>query len=353
MEKYETIYRRMKARWQEESGAECDEASDIAIRLRVLAGEIYNLQTNMDWLKRQLFPGTASGAFLDRFAEQRGLTRRAAVKACGTLEFRVNETRADAISLPRGTAVSTAGENPVRVYTTEDSELPANTYSVTVPAEADPAGYQGNIRVGTAVIPVSVPAGIDAVTNNAVFAGGADEESDTALRARILESYLSRPNGMNAAYYTALALQVDGIAKAGVLGKPRGAGTVNVYVTGADGTVSNEKLVEVQRVMNAARELNVDVVTVAASGQPYDIIAEITVRSGYGSDEAVALCTAAYEAYLDSIPMGGKLYLSRLGKYLLDTGCIETYEFDPSMSDLRLPASQYFVPGDVTIEVRG
>lgn len=343
----------MKARWQEESGAECDEASDIAIRLKVLAGEIYNLQTTIDWLKRQLFPGTASGEFLDRFAEQRGLTRRAAVRAQGELVFRVSETKAEAISLPRGTAVSTAGENPVRLYTTEDSELPANTYSVTVPAEAELAGYQGNIRVGTAVVPVSVPAGIDTVTNNAVFAGGADEENDTTLRGRILESYINRPNGMNAAYYTALALQVDGIAKAGVLGKPRGAGSVNVYVTGADGTVSNSKLAEVQRVIDAARELNVDVVTVAASGLPYDLTADITVRAGYGSDEAVSLCTAAFEAYLDSIPMGGKVYLSKLGKHLLDTGCIETYAFDPSMSDQRAPASQYFVPGDVTVEVTG
>ena len=88
-ETYEQIYQRMKTRWQEESGAVCDEASDIAIRLRVLAGEIYNMQTETEWLKRQMFPATATGVYLDYFAEQRGLSRREAVKARGAVSFRV------------------------------------------------------------------------------------------------------------------------------------------------------------------------------------------------------------------------------------------------------------------------
>lgn len=352
METYEAIYERMKARWQQESGAECDEASDIAIRLKVLAGEIYSMQTNLEWLKRQLFPSTASGEYLDRFAEQRGLQRRAAVKATGTLRFSVTEVKPEPILLPRGTSVSTAGEYPVRVYTTEDSEIPPYTYSVTVPAEAEQAGWRGNIRIGTAVIPVNVPALVDTVTNPDVFANGADEESDTTLRARILDSYVNRPNGMNAAYYIALALGVEGIAKAGVVPKARGAGTVNVYVAGATGNVSIEKLAEVQQVINAARELNVDVLVQNAYSQMYDMIVGIHVKAGYSSAEAIAMCTAAFEDYLSTIPMGGRLYLSRLGKYLLDTGCIETYEFDPSMSDLTLPASKYFVSGDVTVEVQ-
>lgn len=351
METYEAIYARMKQRWQEESGAECSEASDIAIRLRVLAGELYNMQTNLEWLKRQLFPATATGEFLDRFAEQRGLQRRAAVKATGTLQFSVTETKQTAILLPRGTSVSTGGEQPVRVYTTEDSEIPANTYSATVPAEAEQAGWRGNIKVGTAVLPVNVPALVDAVTNPSVFVNGADEESDTALRARILESYVNRPNGMNAAYYIAVALGVEGIVKAGVVSKPRGAGTLNVYVAGATGSVSTSKLAEVQLAINHARELNVDVVVQNAYSQAYDMIVAVRVKAGYSGQEATAMCTAAFEEYIKTIPMGGKLYLSKLGKYLMDTGSIETYTFDPSMSDMVIPASKYFVSGDVTVEV--
>ena len=79
-------------------------------------------------------------------------------------------------------------------------------------------------------------------------------ESDTALRERILDSYIDRPNGMNAAYYKALALSVDGIEKVGVLSKARGAGTVDVYVKGEGGEVSDAKLAEVQQVLAAGAQ---------------------------------------------------------------------------------------------------
>ena len=61
--------------------------------------------------------------------------------------------------------------------------------------------------------------------------------------------------------------------------------------------------------------------------------------------------TAAFEDYVNAISMGEKLYLSKLGVYLMDTGCIETYVFDSSMTDMSVPASKFFVAGDATVEV--
>ena len=52
---YDEIYQRMRAEYIAQGGAEFDEASDIAIRMRVLAGEIYNAYTNAEWLKKQMF----------------------------------------------------------------------------------------------------------------------------------------------------------------------------------------------------------------------------------------------------------------------------------------------------------
>ena len=351
METYDEIYQRMKDNYTQNSGEDFDESGDIAIRMKVLAGEIFNLQTSLEWMRRQLFPATASGVFLDRFAEQRGLTRRAAVKARGQLEFRVNETRLTAITIPQGTVVSTDDEIPVRVYTTEDSRIAPGTLSVTVPAEAEVAGYRGNIYVRSAVVPVSVPADIDSVSNLSMFTGGADEESDTTLRARIRESYISMPNGMNAAYYIELAKKVDGISKAGVMAKPRGAGSLNVYVANTDGTVTDAQLIEAQSIINNKRELNVDVVVTRAFSQSYDMIVTVTPMEGFTSAEIVAMCTDAFEDYVNTIPLGGRMYLSQLGKYLLDTGCIKTYEFDQSMADMSVPASTFFVTGDVTVQV--
>ena len=66
METYDEIYRRMSEKYTAESGFEIDPSSDIAIRLRVLAGEIYNAGCSLDWLKRQMFADTATGETLEK-----------------------------------------------------------------------------------------------------------------------------------------------------------------------------------------------------------------------------------------------------------------------------------------------
>lgn len=341
----------MKQRYIQESGSEFDEASDIAIRLKVLAGEIFSLQTNLEWVKRQVFPETASGEHLDRLSAQRGLTRREATKATGSLTFSINEVRDDPVVIPAGTVVSTGGERPVRVYTVQNAEIPVNSYSVSVPCEAEQAGYRGNISARSATVPVNVPSVIDSVINNSVFKGGADEESDAALRERLRDSYVSHPNGMNAAYYIMLATSVDGVSKAGVTGKQRGVGTVNVFVANGESGVDAATLSRVQAVLNEARELNVDVRAYSADSQAFDVSVSVKPREGYENAEIIAKCTDAINQCLAAVPMGGKLYLSALGKYLLDTGCITNYEFQAEMTDYTLPASRFFVAGDLNIEV--
>ncbi|MEE0956733.1 MAG: baseplate J/gp47 family protein [Ruminococcus sp.] len=341
----------MKADYTERSGVVFDEASDIAIKLRVLAGEIFNAYSQTEWLKRQMFASTATGEFLDHIAEQRGLTRRAATKAQGTLTFSVNETKSYPVTIPSGTVVATTGAQPVRVYTTEDAVLPLGTLSVDVRAEAELPGFGGNILIGTATVPVSMPAELDSVRNRSVFEGGADTEADNSLRKRIKDTYYCVPNGMNKAYYIQLAQSVDGVDRAGVVTYARGAGTINVYVNSYDGTIGQAVIDEARALILRNREINVDVEVLPAVGTSYDMAVTVEAKAGYTAQEVRELCTNAFEEYLSTIPLGGTLYLSALGKYLLDTDCIENYVFDMSMSNMTAAGSQFFISGDVDIEV--
>ena len=350
METYDEIYTRMKEKYEEESGFEIDSASDIAIRLRVLAGEIYNAETSLEWLKRQMFADTASGEYLDRLAQQRGITRKAATKATGTLTFSVNETLNYPIEIPAGTVAATNGAVPVRVYTTEAAVLPQATYSVTVGAEAELPGYNGNIAYGTAEIPVNIPVGIDAVSNS-VFRGGDDEESDSTLRRRIMDSYVNRPNPANAAFYKQLAVSVDGIEKAGTFERYNGTGNVGVFVARKDNDVTDAALAEATRLINANRPLGVTASVNRAYYLDYDMIVSVKPKPGYEADEVRTLLTNAFTDFIGTLDVGETLYISRLGKYLYDTGCIEFYEFDSSMHAETASGSQFFRPGDVTIEV--
>ena len=49
-ETYESILSRMQGRFQELAGFPADDASDIGIRLKVLAGELFSACPNLDWL---------------------------------------------------------------------------------------------------------------------------------------------------------------------------------------------------------------------------------------------------------------------------------------------------------------
>ena len=162
---------------------------------------------------------------------------------------------------------------------------------------------------------------------------------------------MNQSNGTNKAYYEKLALAVEGIAKASAVGMVRGPGTVNLYVCASDGDADSSAIAKLQEIVNKERELNVDVKVYNAISVSYDIIVKITARNGYSESEVIQTCKTAFEKYVNSIPIGGKFYLSALGKALMETDCVENYEYDADMQNRTLSASQRFKPGTVEIKV--
>ena len=53
---YNEILERMNDKFEELSGYSPDRASDIGIRIKLLAGELYSLCTEIDGIKKQMFP---------------------------------------------------------------------------------------------------------------------------------------------------------------------------------------------------------------------------------------------------------------------------------------------------------
>ena len=341
----------MKLRYEQESGSTIDEVSETAIRLKVLAGEIYSAQVNLEWLKNQMFADTASGEYLDKIAEQRGLERKKAVKAQGEITFYISQPVAHNIIIPMGTVVATDDSYPIRFCTTEEEEISAGNTLVSVYAEAETAGRSGNIVAGKATVGVSVPTEIESVENRSDFTGGEEAETDSELRNRIMASYINHSNGTNKAYYESLALSVEGIAKASVVARARGTGTVNIYVCGANGDADSTAIQKLQTIVSRERELNVDAKVFNAEAVSYDLEVSLIAKSGYSDDEVRTACTYAFNNYINSIPIGGKLYLSALGKALLETGCIVNYEYGSLMNNQALSGSQRFKPGTTEITV--
>lgn len=349
---YDEIYNRMKANYVIESRVEFDEASDTAIRLRLLAGEIFNAAANVEWLKKQMFVSTASGKYLDYFASQRGLERKKAQKAQGELTFFINEIIENDIFIPKGSMVATADISPKRYVTTEDAEIRAGNTLVSVSAEADKAGKKYNILVGEAKIIVSAPAEINYSYNREEFEGGCDEETDDELRERIRKSFLVPSNGTNKAYYEKLVLSVPGITKAGIIAKNRGVGTVDVYVSNGDNFPPETAIAQAQELVSKNRELNVDVKVMAAQRKNVNLNLSVSAAEGYMRNDINTICSEVFKLYLNEIAIGGTMYATELGRRLLNSGCIVSYKFSADFNDVTASAAQCLAPGTINIEVR-
>lgn len=229
MEELNAIYERMRTIFSEEAGFVPNDGCDAMVRLYALASEVQALLAQADWVLNQSFPQTAAGRYLDYHAETRALTRLPAAKATGVLRFSAPSAAVTDCEIDAGSVAMTSGG--VRFETTEKATLAKGKNYVDVPAIAVEAGANGNAIAGAIHLMSVYPVGITQCENPEAFSGGSDEESDEKLRERVLESYKRLPNGANAAFYEQEAMRFPTVASAKAVGRARGIGTVDVYVS--------------------------------------------------------------------------------------------------------------------------
>lgn len=351
METYEAILTRMKEKFCGLAGFEADDASDIGIRLKVLAGEIFSLGAGMDWLKRAAFPRTAQGEQLELHAQERGLTRKQAVAAGGSLDFSRKTPLWYDVQIPAGTVCSVSGDNAVRYVTTQPAVLKTQTLSVTVPAQAQQGGKSGNAAVGAVNVLVTPPMGIETVTNSVPFSGGADGESDDELRARLLQSYAAISNGTNAQFYREYALKHDGIQSVTVKPRAQGSGTVALYLAAKGAVPESTVISQIQDELNRLREINVDVKVYPAILKEVPIDVFVMPADSCTFAAAQKETDSAVRDYFNTLSVGQPVVLARLGKAILDTGMVKNYTFEPTTTfDTAVADTELAVPKPLIVE---
>lgn len=349
-ESYEEILQTMQEKFQSEAGFAADDASDIGIRLKVLAGEIYSACVNVDWLKDQAFPQTATDNYLDLHASQRGLARKAAIKSSGILSFSRQSALDYDITINEGTICSTASTNGVRFVTTETVVLQAGALSVDAAALAEVGGIEGNVAADTITVLVTPPAGITSVNNDLAFSGGYEKESDEELRTRLLDNYKNIPNGTNAAFYKVKALNYDDVYSASAIARAQGNGTVDVYVAGHGEVCSGTLMQTIEDELNSLREINVYVDVKAPTLVNVDIIAEITVKPGFIADEVIDECEDKITAYFNKLHIGEDVLLADIGEVIYHIDGVANYDFDRiSCNDITINDTKLGILRNLTV----
>ena len=332
------IYENLKQTFESESGFVINDGGDMALRFYAVAAEMVSLWAECDFVHRQSFPQTATGEYLERHAQMRGIERDTAAKAHGSLRFEITAARSRDVYIQKGVRCMTS--SGVEYVTCADAFIRAGQLCCDVPAEAVCAGKMGNASAEEVNIMQNAPVGIKSVINPMPFTGGRDDESDDELRARIIRSYGSVPNGGNIAYYEKLALGVEGVAAVKVLPRERGRGTVDIIVAADSGTPSQTLLDKVSEIMNVRREICVDVDVLAPTTKSVDVTAAIKVKPGYTPSAVLQNVRSAVAGYFGGKGLGKNVLRAELGKLIYSVAGVENYGITAPASDVSVAASE-------------
>lgn len=340
------IYGEMLTIFAQASGYLPSASCDLAARLYAAAAQIHSLLLQAQWVLAQSFPQTAQGEYLERLAALRGIRRSVATCATGSLRFGVSDAVSGDLTIRSGTTCMT--DTGIRFATTEDAVLTAGTLYVDVPAMALEPGRAGNVAAGAVTIMAAMPVGIRACTNPEAFSGGDDLESDDALRRRLLDTYLRLPNGANAAYYEQVALSYTGVAAAKAVGRPRGVGSVDLYVATDAGIPEAELLTAIESYLEEKREISVDLRVLAPTPAAVDISVALLPAAGADFAQAKADADAALRAAFTGALLGEGVTLAFLGDLLYHLESVANYRFTQPAADVAASPTQLPVLGTVT-----
>ncbi len=340
---YNEILTTMENAYKEKTGFVPDEYSDQGIKFRILAGELFNFSSQLDFLEKQMFPTTATGKYLDYHCAERGVTRKQGAKATGSVFFTLDSPTESTLLIPKGTVVSTSGENPLRFVTTRNGYVSVGGTFAIVDAEAESVGKKYNIAIKKIVTLVSQVPGVYSVTNKDVFEDGEDIETDEELRSRLMYIYKHHNNGTNIAFYKSLAESMDGVYSAGVVPKNRGVGTVDIFISKkgemADATLASN----VQRVITKEREVNVSTVVYSATASYVNIGVKLELESGYSFADIKSKCETLLRDYVSSLGVGGSFFLSRVAEKVQSIDGIKRFQFDDALTTDMVVDNKHFL----------
>lgn len=345
MKTVEELYSDMQADFTARTGMEISLGGDLSARLYAAASQIYSLYVQADWVNRQCFPQTAQGEYLDHHAQLRALERKKAACAQGTVRFFGDAASTMERAIPAGTICMTPGL--VRFETTRDAVIVAGASHVDVPVRAAEAGEAGNVIAGSVRCLAAAPVGITGCTNPQAMTGGADEEEDEQLRARILDSFLRLPNGANSAFYEQGALSFDGVAAAVALPRNRGIGTVDVVVAATSGVPEQGLINQLNEYFRERREIAVDVFVRAPETVPVDV--SVQIESGDMEQTALKVRQVLKE-WFSGQRLGQNVLRARLGSLIFSVDGVDNYTLTAPAADIVVDKTQLPVLGTVRVE---
>jgi uncharacterized phage protein gp47/JayE len=194
--------------------------SNLNVLSRVHAAAVHGLYGFIQWLATQIIYDTAEAEYLERWASIWGINRTTASFSTGMITL----TGTNGVTIPALTELQRADG---ALYTT-DADVTIAAGTATAAVTAVDAGASGNAVTGYVLTLTTPIGGVTGTATAGTLSGGADAETDDALRARFIARIQQSPHGGAKHDYEAWALEVAGVTRAWVYPQELGAGTVTV-----------------------------------------------------------------------------------------------------------------------------
>lgn len=255
------------------------EDSDWFIRASSIASCAEGLYAHQTWIVRQIFPDTADTEYLEMHAAIRGLQRKSAVAASGT----VRVTGTPGAQLAAGARCKALDG---REYLLDATVVIGADGTAVASMRAVIAGEAANAPAGMLLTLTVTPPQINGQAVVINMAGGVERETDPELLQRLLDLIRRPPAGGNAFDYKRWALEVPGVTKAFVYPLRRGLGTVDIAIVAGDGLPSEETLEAVRTYIGGKRPVTAKGVYVFA---PTQRLVDVRVLRKVAADAAAAV----------------------------------------------------------------
>lgn len=275
---------------------------------------------------------TSSGADLDSWVGDYGVSRLAAVAASGQVAFSRFTPSQQAV-IPVGATVQTADGSQQFAVTLDTTNpaynaalggyvLAAAASSITVTVAASTAGAGGNVSAGQINTITQALPGVDTVSNAVAFVNGSDAESDTALRTRFIAFVASLSKATKGAIGYVITSLKAGVSYV-IVENQLYNGTAQMgyfYVVVDDGTGApgSTFLSSVSNAIDAVRPVCSTFGVFAPVVVNANVSMLITTAAGYDHPTLVGLVGTAIRNYINSLTLGTTLAYSRLAQIAYD-----------------------------------
>lgn len=310
---------------------------------------------------------TSSGADLDTWVADYGLTRLAAVAATGQVSFARYTATLQAL-IPIGASVQTADgsqaytvtldtTNPAYSATLGGYVLAAGVTSVNVPVSASVAGAGANVSIGQINTITQALPGVDTVSNAASLINGADAETDTALRSRFVAFVAGMSKATAGAVGYAITSLQSGLSYSLTENQTYGGaaqmGYFFVVVDDGTGTPSSTLLSSVSNAIDAVRPVTSTFGVFAPVVVTANVSMTITTAAGYVHADVVATVAAAITNHIDALALGADLPWSKLAQVAYDASAgvtnVTGLTLNGGTADLTATALQVIKSGTMAV----